>query len=104
MRHTHFRLGPLRQIQCRSMAMQQWTVGPAVLPSLSDEAINHNLTDANKDLMQAVTAHLTSEPEWLYEDDEDKLRTKLASVMIDMRNSGKAALSPDCSPIFKELV
>lgn len=87
-----------------TMAMQQWVIGPAVLPSISDVAIKHNLTDGNKGLLQVVTAHMTSEPQWLNEDDEGKLKGKLAEVMIAHRDSGKAVVAPDCSPIFKDLV
>jgi len=86
------------------MPMQQWTVGPAVLPNHTDAAIKHNLTKGSKGLLQVCTAHLTGEAQWLHEEDAEKTRAKLASVMIDHRDSGKAAVAPDCSPIFKELV
>lgn len=52
---------------------------------------------------QVCTAHLTHESHWLHEDDEAKLRAKLSSVMIDYRDSGRAAIAPDCSPIFKDM-
>jgi len=83
--------------------MQQWVNGPAVLPFLSDSDIKHNLTDGNKMLLQVVTAHLTSEVAWLTEDNDAKLQHKLASVMVEYRDAGKGAISPDCSPIFKDL-
>ena len=84
--------------------MQQWTVGPAVLPTLSDTAIKHNLTEGNMGLLQVCTAHLSGEKEWLQEGNEEKLQEKMASVMIEYRDSGRAAVAPDASPIFKDLV
>jgi len=54
-------------------------------------------------LLQVVTAHLTSEPEWMMEEVDSELRDKHASVMIEYRQSGRSALPPDCSPIFKDL-
>ena len=139
----------------RHLAIERWTVGPAVLPTLSDEAIAHNLTAANAHLMQVsalscmstgppgiihalahtrraalvapapaprsfgvcvlsslaaarqysqvCTAHLTHEEAWLHEDDDAKLRAKLAEVMAAYRDSGRAAAAPDCSPIFKDM-
>jgi len=83
--------------------MHQWTGGSAVPPVLTDEAIQHNLKGGHRGLLQVVTAHLTSEPEWLMEEVDSKLRDKLASVMIEYRQSGRSALPPDCSPIFKDL-
>jgi len=41
------------------------------------------------------TAHLAYGSQWLREDDTAKLRAKLSSVMIDYRNSGRAAASSD---------
>jgi len=86
------------------MAMHQWVVGPAVLPSLTDAVIRHSVTDGNKGLLQVVTAHMTSEKQWLMEENENKLQEKLAEVMIAYRDAGKAVVAPDCSPIFRDLV
>ena len=95
--------GLLRTIPRRNMAIQQWTVGPAVLPALSDAEIAHNLTDANQMLMQVCTAHMSGQAEWLHEQDEEKLRKKMATVMIELRDSGRAVPAPDCSPIFGQM-
>jgi 4-hydroxyacetophenone monooxygenase len=88
----------------RSFAIQQWTTGPAVLPTLSDAAISHNLSEGNLGLLQVCTAHLSGEAQWLQENEGPKLRAKLASVMMELRDNGKATVAPDCSPIFKDLV
>jgi len=55
-------------------------------------------------LLQVCTAHLSGEKEWLQEGNEEKLQEKMASVMIEYRDSGRAAVAPDASPIFKDLV
>jgi len=59
---------------------------------------------ANPTLLQICTATLTGEVQWLGEDKGAKVQEKLASVMIEYWESGKAAVSPDCSPIFNQLV
>ena len=85
--------------------MQQWTCGPAVLPHLTDDAIQHHLRVVGSHhlgIFQAVTAHLTGEAKWLAEGAE-AVKVKLASVLMEYRDSGRAAIPPDASPIFKDL-
>lgn len=85
--------------------MQQWTCGPAVLPHLTDDAIQHHLRVVGSHhlgVFQAVTAHLTGEAKWLAEGAE-AVKVKLASVLMEYRDSGRAAIPPDASPIFKDL-
>lgn len=84
--------------------MMKWTVGPAVLPNLNDADIKHNVGGGEKGLLQACVAHMSSEKQWLQEDDATKLKEKMAALMIDLRNTGKAVVSPDCSPIFQDIV
>lgn len=84
--------------------MQRWAVGPAVLPGLTDTAIQQNLTGGNKSLLQLCTAQLSGDKRWLQEENCEDLNAALTSLMIDYRNSSRAAVAPDCSPIFKDLV
>lgn len=108
-RHSrlHRRLGSIYSVlpaSRRGFAIEQWTVGPAVMPTLTDESIRHNLTGANPGLMQACVAHLSSDASWLQEKDDEKLQAKLTSEMIKYRDSGKAVVAPDCSPVFKDII
>lgn len=98
------RVSPVIRRGHRNFAIQRWTAGPAVMPTLTDAAIEHNLTRGNKGLLQVCTAHLSGEKQWLHEDDLQSLQKKMGSLMIDYRNSGKSAVAPDCSPIFRDLV
>ena len=84
--------------------MERWTVGPAVMPTLVDTAIRHNIKGGNKGLLQVCASHMSGENEWLTEKNVEKLCKKLEQLMIDYRNSGRAVVSPECSPIFTDLV
>ena len=93
------------QVLYRNVAMQQWTSGPAVPPHLTDEAIRRNLTLSdqsthNLGVLQVVAAHLTGDPKWLT---RGPVNEKLMQVMMEYRDTGRAAVPPDCSPIFRAM-
>lgn len=84
--------------------MQRWVEGPAVRPVLGDHEIKQGISGANEYLMQMCIGHLTGEAKWLGVNNRKELEEKLGEIMLEYRTTGRAAPSPDCSPIFKELL
>lgn len=84
--------------------MQRFVVGPAVAFGPDDDDVGKvHLKEAKLDLLQLVTAQLTSETRWLRAG-RTAVEEELGRVLKELGTSGRAAAAPDCSPIFEELV